>query len=152
MPLHTLHLRLPDRAELARSGLRALHSLAQLRDLALLDGTLAADVADVDVAALVRALRHLRAFTLDTCGGKLSDTVLHDAGAAGPQLRWLHLPVDCCLKQTLTRAPANAVLFPQLEELGVILVPAGPALSVLVGKRSDRWFLTVIPLSPFPKY
>jgi hypothetical protein len=54
--LRGLKLALSYRMEVAPGSLRALHSLTQLRYLALRDGRMVADVTDDDIAALVRSL------------------------------------------------------------------------------------------------
>jgi hypothetical protein len=83
-------LALSYRMEVAPGSLRALHSLMQLRYLALHNGRMAADVTDNNLAALVRSLPDLDALILHTYSGHvLSLTVLRDIGLAGRNLRYI---------------------------------------------------------------
>jgi hypothetical protein len=118
--LHRLEVSLPSLMRVSPKDMRALHRLTQLRHLALHDGSLSSQVADADVAALVRALSDLRALILHTYSGRaLSDTVLRDIGLAGRNLRCISYHGWICLTQTLRPTPADTPQFPRLEQLCV---------------------------------
>ncbi len=128
LQLQVLDLRLhgplyePDyQTSVTASDSRALQRLTELRVLRLSADSGADDLADADIAALLRALPHLHTLALDAVTKTARQGLLGAIGQASPRLRRIAVENNCYLAPTFDRASCTP-LFPHLQELRLFAV------------------------------